>query len=232
MVFLIPKADLRRFASSNHSAANIVVRTGEQGSRAVRALEREIRAVLDEPGLAPAGVETAVTGNAVVLNRSADRIALDQFRCVGFASVAIFVLLAVALRSPRLGLLAMVPNGIPVLLFFGVLGGGAASLSLPTGLIGSLSLGVAIDDTVHLIVSYRRQRQAGRGPEEAVAVALQHVGRPIVITSIMLIAGFLTITVSGFASMREFGALTAMTMAICLTSDLGLLPALLVKTRA
>jgi len=231
LVFLIPKNQLRRFATPNHSAANIAVRTGELGSRAVRALETEIHSVLSAAEAKPDGAEAAVTGNAIVLNRSADRVALDQFRCVGFASLAIFVLLASTLRSARLGLLAMIPNWVPVLLFFGILGAGAAPLSLPTGLIGSLSLGVAIDDTVHLLVSYRRQRAKGTDPDRAIAGALQQVGRPLVITSVMLIAGFLVLTVSGFATIREFGLLTALTMALCLATDLALLPPLLARAR-
>ncbi len=232
LVFTIPKSELRRFASSNHRAANIVVRTGEQGSRAIRRLEAAIYGLLEEEALVPAGIRAAVTGNAIVLNRSADRIATDQFRCVGFASVTILLLMCAMFRSPRLGVLAMIPNWLSVLLFFGTLGAGAASLSLPTGLIGSLSLGVAIDDSVHLLVSYRRLRKTGRNPEAAISKTMRHVGRPVLVTSAMLFAGFLTITLSGFATLREFGALTAATMLFCLCTDLLLLPALLIRTRA
>ncbi len=128
LVFLIPKTEMRRFASSNHRAANVVVRTGEQGSRAIRTLERAIYQRLEDQQLVPPGMRVAVTGNAIVLNRSADRIATDQFRCVGFASLAILVLMCGLFRSLRLGLLAMVPNWLPVLLFFGLLGSGAATL--------------------------------------------------------------------------------------------------------
>ena len=231
LVFMIPKAQMRRFASSNHRAANVVVRTGEQGSRAIRDLEAAIHRRLAEEALVPSGIRTAVTGNAIVLNRSADRIATDQFRCVGFASAAILVLIWMLFRSPRLALLAMLPNWVPVLLFFGLLGAGAAPLSLPTGLIGSLSLGVAIDDSVHLLVSYRRLRRGGWNPEAAIAETLRRVGRPVIITSAMLVAGFLTISSSGFATLREFGLLTAATMLLCLVTDLLLLPALLVRSR-
>ena len=235
LVFTIPKAELRRFASSNHRVANVVVRTGEQGSRAIRALEAEIYRRLEDEALVPPGIRAGVTGNAIVLNRSADRIATDQFRCVGFASAAILLLILALFRSPRLALLAMIPNWLPVLLFFGLLGAGAAPLSLPTGLIGSLSLGVAIDDSIHLLVGYRRRRREGdgrMGPETAIADTLRAVGRPVVITSLMLIAGFLTIALSGFATLREFGILTATTMLFCLATDLLLLPALLVRSRA
>ncbi len=232
LVFLIPKTEMRRFASSNHRAVNVVVRTGEQGSRAIRTLERAIYHRLEDERLVPPGMRAAVTGNAIVLNRSADRIATDQFRCVGFASLAILVLMCGLFRSLGLGLLAMVPNWLPVLLFFGLLGSGAATLSLPTGLIGSLSLGVAIDDSVHILVGYMRLRRAGKSPEGAIARTVRDVGRPVVVTSAMLVAGFLTITLSGFATLREFGALTAATMLLCLGTDLLLLPALLVRSRA
>ena len=118
-----------------------------------------------------------------------------------------------------------------VLLFFGALGLGVAPLSLPVSLIGSMALGIAIDDTVHYLVRYRRERQAGADPEEAAGRATRRVGRPIAITSVMLFFGFLLVTVSPFATIAQFGALAAFTMAVCLTTDLMLLPALLVRLR-
>jgi predicted RND superfamily exporter protein len=229
--FLLPKARLRRFSNSNHSRGNLVVRTGQSGSAAVRALEERILRVLDATQL-PEGYVTGVTGNAVLLNRSADGIAGNQATQVGFAAVTIFLLICLVFRSLRVGLISMVPNVIPVLIFFGVLGAGAAPLSLPTSLIGSIALGIAIDDTMHFLVAYQARRRAGLAPDVAASECVRQVGRPIVMTSIMLVVGFLVILASGFATLREFGALTALTMAICLATDLLLLPALLVRTRA
>lgn len=123
----------------------------------------------------------------------------------------------------------MAPNIAPVLIFFGVLGTGIAPLSLPTSLIGSIALGIAIDDTMHFLVAYRAQRALGRGPEPAVRHCIRSVGRPIVLTSIMLVVGFLMILISGFATLQEFGYLTAFTLAVCLATDLILLPALLIR---
>ena len=108
----------------------------------------------------------------------------------------------------------------------------ARSLSLPTSLIGCIALGIAIDDTVHFLVAYRHRRAAGETPEEAATHVIRSVGRPIVITSFTLVLGFLAMLLSGFATLREFGYLTALTMGICLTTDLILLPALLVRWRA
>jgi predicted RND superfamily exporter protein len=229
--FLLPKSELRRFSTSNHSRTNLIVRTGRAGSAAVRALEADIRTALDAAGL-PSEFTTQVSGNAVLLNRSADGIARNQATQVTFAAITIFVLICGVFRSARVALIAMAPNIAPVLIFFGVLGSGIAPLSLPTSLIGSIALGVAIDDTMHFLVAYLAQKNLGRSSKQAARHCIQKVGRPIVLTSIMLVMGFSMILLSGFATLQEFGILTAFTMAVCLATDLILLPALLVRLDA
>jgi len=231
LVFMVPKPEMRRFANSNHSAANVLVRTGELGSRAVRTLVGRIESVVSRLDLEP-DLRVEVTGNAVVLNRSADALAGNQVSSIGLASATVFLLVYWVFRSLRVGMLVMIPNVTPVILFFGMLGLGIAPLSLPTSMIGCVVLGVAVDDTVHMLVTYRRLRERGASPEDAVLQSMRRVGRPMVISALMLIAGFLTITVSGFATIVEFGYLSALTMVICLSADLIMLPALLVRARA
>jgi predicted RND superfamily exporter protein len=230
LLFMIPKNELQRFTTVNHGRANLIVRTGEVGSAAIErlcaALERAIR---EQP--LPQGVRARVTGNALLLARSADGIARGQPLTIAIASVSIFALVALGLGSLRLGAVAMIPNLAPVLLFFGLLGFGAAPLSLPTSLIGSVALGIAIDDTVHFIARYRDERARGKEPEQAALDCGRHVGRPIFITSVMLFLGFLVMLFSEFATLRQFGLLSAVTMAICLVADLVLLPAILVRWR-
>ncbi len=230
LVFLVPKHEMRRFASSNHSEANVLVRTGELGSRAIRTLVARIRETAERIGLPP-GIELVVTGNAVALNRSADALAGNQLSGILTATATIFALVWWVFRSARVSALVMIPNVTPVLLFFGLLGIGLAPLSLPTSMIGCVALGVAVDDTVHLLVTYRRLRETGVESLDAVRRTVRQVGRPMVISALMLMAGFLTITVSGFATIREFGWLSALTMAVCLAADLLMLPALLARAR-
>ncbi len=230
LLFMVPKGDLDRFATPNHGKANLIVRTGEVGSAAILTLHDALEREIDQTQL-PLGISARVTGNAVLLARSADGIARGQPKSVALAAIAIFFLIALGLRSPALGAVAMIPNLVPVLVFFGLLGLGAAPLSLPTSLIGCLALGVAIDDTVHFLVRYRRERQSGATPEEAARRCGRQVGRPIAVTSIVLVAGFLVVAFSDFATLQEFGILAALTMGICLVNDLVLLPALLMRFR-
>ncbi len=230
LLFMLPKGESGRFLTLDHGRANIILRTGELGSAAVLALAARIESVIaahPQPG----GAAVRLSGNALLLARSADGIARSQPLSVAIAALAIFALISLGLGSPRLGALAMIPNLIPVLLFFGLLGLGLADLSLPTSLIGSIALGIAIDDTVHFLARYRAERGAERSPVQAARLATRCVGRPIVITSAMLCAGFAVLAGSAFAPLQHFGLLSALTMALCLGSDLVLLPALLVWSR-
>lgn len=230
--FLIPKEKLRRFANSNHSKANLIVRTPRLGSAAIRGLEDRIHEAIRRADL-PDDMDALVTGNTILMNSSADGIAGNQGLQVGLAVATIFVLVTAVFRSLRLGLIAMAPNVVPVLLFFGTLGAGVATLSVATSLIACIALGIAVDSTVHFLVSYRRVRESrGLSPEDAVRDVIRVVGRPVATTGIMLVMGFMVITVSGFATLREFGYLTAATMAICMCTDLALLPALVTRLRA
>ena len=231
LLFMLPKDDLSPFLTVDHGRANVIARTGVVGSSAVLELERQMQEVLDESPL-PQGAQARLTGNAILLAHSADAITRSQPRSVGIAALAIFLLISIALRSPRMGAVAMIPNLVPVLIFFGLLGAGLAPLSLPVSLIGCMALGIAIDDSVHFLVRYRRERQRGADPVEAAERCSRRVGRPIAITSVMLCLGFLVVTGSRFATLQEFGLLSALTMGVCLATDLILLPAVLIRLRA
>jgi len=229
LMLVIPKSKCKPLSNVDHSRANLPVRTGEQGSAAVRSLVADLSTVLEEELTPP--LRATITGDTVLLNQSADRLAVHQARPVGVTAVAVFAIVALVFRSLPLAAVALIPNLVPVLLFYGLLGAGLAPLSLPTSLIGSIVLGIAVDDTVHFLTRYRAGRNAGLAPAEAVIDCGRRVGRPIAITSVMLFLGFLVVALSGFATLRQFGLLIGLTVAICLTTDLLLLPAALVRAR-
>ncbi len=230
LVFLAPKQDIGRYTNADHSRANVVVRTGAVGTQEVRAVESALVAAVRSAEL-PAGVGAEVTGNALLLARSADGIASGQPQSMAIATLTCLVIATIGIRSLRIGLVAMTPNVIPVLLFFGMLGAGVAPLSLPTSLIGCVALGITVDDTVHYLARYRDERARGLDPFEANRVCARNVGRANLITSFTLIAGFLVVALSSFATLRQFGLLSATTMAMCLAGDLFLLPAILQRFR-
>ncbi len=230
LLFMIPKAKLRRFANTNHSRVNLLVRTAASGSAAVGTLRQRLDAAIVAAHLPPE-LTAVVTGNTVVFAQASDGIAGNQLSAMVLSSVSILILIVLSVRSFGVGLVAMAPNIGPVVIFFGLLGAGLADLSLPTSLIGSVALGIALDDTAHFIVNYQRMRTEGLAAADAAAQCLRELGLPIVTTSVMLTAGYLVLTLSGFATLRQFGWLSALTIQICLWGDLLMLPALLARTR-
>ena len=229
-LFMIPKAKLRRFANANHSRANLLVRTAASGSAAVGALRRRLDDAIVAARLPPE-LAAVVTGNTVVFAEASDGIAGNQLAAMVISAGSILLLMVVSSRSFPVGLVAMAPNLGPVVVFFGLLGVGLADLSLPTSLIGSVALGITLDDTAHYIVNYQRMRAEGLTAADAAARCLRELGIPIVTTSLMLTAGYLVLMFSGFATIRQFGWLSALTIQICLWGDLLMLPALLARTR-
>ncbi|MCH2170240.1 efflux RND transporter permease subunit [Myxococcota bacterium] len=229
VLLVIPKAKARPLINVDQRRANLWVRTGVQGSARVKELVRHLEAAVSAE--IPQSLEAHVTSDTVLINRSADGLASNQARTVGITALMVFLVVCTTFRSLPLALVALIPNVVPVLLFYGLLGLGIAPLSLPTSLIGSIVLGIAVDDTVHFLARYRLARRRGQSADEAVIDCGRRVGRPIAITSIMLFLGFLLITQSGFAKLQEFGGLIGLTICICLATDLLLLPAVLSRAR-
>jgi predicted RND superfamily exporter protein len=148
----------------------------------------------------PAGLQGHVTGNAVLLTRAADDISRGQVRSLSAAVVVILLILVAAFRSWRLGLVALVPNALPVVLYFGLLGASGVGLTNATALMGCIVLGIAVDDTLHLLVHYRREAACTGSRREGMAAALVAVARPVTHTSAVLCLGLLLLSRSELAS--------------------------------
>ena len=93
-----------------------------------------------------------------------------------------------------------------------------------------MTLGIVVDDTVHFLSKYRRaRREFGCTPPDAVLVAFRTVGRALLTTSLVLVAGFIVVSLSSFELNAGMGKLTAMVIALALVADFFLLPPLLMK---
>jgi len=209
--------------------ASILVRTRLAGTRAVQDTLEKIRGYVDEHF--PADLAVHMTGSLVLVNRTAESIVSGQVQSLGMALVAIFVVMALMFLSARIGLLAVIPNVLPVVFFFGVLGWFGIDLNLGTSLIAATSLGLAVDSTIHYMARFNRELQGETDQTAAIQRTLRSVGTPILYTTSALLLGFLVFGLSSFVPIRDFGLLTGVTLAISLVANLALLPALLATTK-
>jgi hypothetical protein len=123
--------------------------------------------------------------------------------------------------------MALLPNLLPVVGVLGTMGWLRIPLDLSTAMTGSVALGLAVDDTIHMALGYRHHRERRLGIEDAMAATLATSGRALWLTTSVLMAGFGLLVLSSFAPTRRFGLLTCLTLALALAADLVVLPALI-----
>jgi hypothetical protein len=146
------------------------------------------------------------------------------------ALILISMVLIFALRSIKIGMVSLVPNLVPAAMGFGLWGLLVGEIGLSLSVVASMSLGIVVDDTVHFLSKYlRARREKGLSSEDAVRYAFRTVGKALVITSVVLVAGFLILATSSFELNSGMGLLTAIVIAFALFADFLLLPSILMK---
>ncbi len=146
------------------------------------------------------------------------------------ALVLISLILIIALRSVKIGLISLIPNLAPAAMGFGLWGFMVGEIGLSLSVVSTMSLGIVIDDTVHFLSKYlRARRENNLNSHEAVCYAFRTVGRALIITSIVLAAGFFVLATSSFELNSGMGLLTAIVILFALAADFLFLPPLLMK---
>jgi len=144
------------------------------------------------------------------------------------ALVLISILLGIALKSVRFGLVSLLPNLVPAGIAFGIWGLYSGQVGLGLSVVIGMTLGIVVDDTVHFLSKYLyARREKGADTKAAVHYAFDNVGRALWITTFVLVAGFSVLAQSSFSMNAEMGLLTAMTIFIALVVDFIFLPPLL-----
>ncbi len=146
------------------------------------------------------------------------------------ALVLISLILVVALRSVKIGLISMVPNLMPLAMAFGMWGLLVGQIGLAASAISAIVLGIVVDDTVHFLSKYlRARREQNMQPVAAVRYAFTTVGTALWVTSLVLVAGFLILALSTFQINAQIGVLTAIAIGLALLADFFFLPPLLMR---
>lgn len=146
------------------------------------------------------------------------------------ALVLISGILIFAFRSFKTGLISMIPNLVPAAMGFGLWGLFVGEVGLALSVVTTMTLGIVVDDTVHFLSKYlRAKREHGYSAPDAVRYAFKHVGRALLTTSIVLVAGFMVLAQSHFELNSGMGILTSIIIVFALLADFFFLPPLLMK---
>ncbi len=218
---------LSHYLAEEGRLVRIFLRTADIGGRKAKDLEAEVTRMGDAIFGKDSEVTVSLTGDAFVASRNMTALIADLFRSLALASGFIFVVLLLAFRSFKLALVAVWPNAFPLVFTLGAMGVWGLDLDVTNVVIFSIALGLAVDDTIHVIARFKEEVREGEDPTEAIHRAMKGTGQAIVLTSVILGAGMLVLTTSTFMLTARFGALAALTMMLALVADLALLPAIL-----
>ena len=173
-----------------------------------------------------------VTGMVVLYNNLLQSLFRSQILTLGAVFIAIGLTFVVIFRSFRVAIIALIPNLVSALCILGILGAFNIALDLMTITIAAISVGIAVDDTIHYVHRFKLEWQKKKNYQEAIYSAHSSIGKAMYYTSITISIGFAVMMFSQFTPTVYFGGFTALAMLIALIANLALLPILLSRFNA
>lgn len=215
---------VNRYLTKDHKKARLTMYLFNPDSQEAEQLVEDTNKQFSQ-----SSIDVSFTGLTVAAKKALEQVLRDMLFSVGLAIIFIFLVMSYRFSSIRLGVISMIPNIIPIMTTFAIMGWTGISLNFSTITIFSISLGIAVDDTIHTLHAIQEKRQQHQRIRPAVLHAIENVGRPLVFTTIALIFGFGSILTSNFQFTFHFGMLGATTIISALFADLLLLPALIIQ---
>jgi len=202
-------------------SARVELNRSQQLAHMMPEIERNMRNIFG------GAAEVKPTGVVYLMNRMEHYLLSSQIKSFLLAFAVIALTMILMLRSLPLGLLAMIPNFMPIMVTMGLMPVLGISLDVGTVMIACVALGLVVDDTIHFLSRLRSETTGKSDTRIAIGETMNATGRPIVFTSIVLALGFLVMTLASFNPIIHFGILSGLVILLALAFDLLVLPALL-----
>ena len=214
--------------SRSHISLNIYNAGSYQYQRFFEEISQEIDEVFGPLESQFPELEVYLTSSMALLMRMADEVANSQFSSFIFAIAVISVIMIITLGSFQGGIMAMIPNMIPALLGFGLMGLLGIALDTDTLLIAPLIIGIAVDDTIHFMTHYRVELIRTGSISESLVSTIRDVGQAVMFTTMVLGLGFALLSFSDYLGMAKMGFFGSAAIFVALLCDLFLIPAMII----
>ncbi|MDD5226456.1 MAG: MMPL family transporter [Candidatus Omnitrophica bacterium] len=175
--------------------------------------------------------EYKLTGNVVLLGKIAKSLVQEQAQSFAFAFGAILIVIILIFRSVKLGLLAAIPNLIPILAVYGIMGFAGIELSTATAMIASIVLGLVVDASIQFLYRFCKEFQHRSHYIQSLHHTYRNMGQSMVVSTLILCAGFASSVCASFRITVHFGVLTSLTIFLALICSLLVMPAVLVMMK-
>lgn len=222
-----PREVLKPFLDYDGSRTAIRLRIHAPTSLEVLELESRILTLADQAF--DGSLEVRVSGDRLLIARLCEKITARLFTNLVILSLTVALMIAISVRSPVIGLVAIVPNLFPVIVTLGAMGWLGIPMSVGTFPVTLVAFGVTVDDTIHLLARHHLERSKGGTVLDAVSRGLARELRPVIATAVIVAAGYLVMMLSPFRVNAEVGMLFAIAMISGVVADLVLTPILLTR---
>ena len=217
--------DIRSLVNENKSATKVYVTTIQLSNKNRLLLEQRAQAWIRSNASTLAGPGF---GLDLLFAHQNDSIFTSITKGSIYAVLAITFIIFLGLKSIKYSLISLIPNLIPPLIVYGLWGMFVGEVMESTMIAFSISLGIIIDDTVHILDKYKRARLNGLDPESAVRETMDKTALAIIFTTFTVGSGLFILSLSSFVPDATLGLIMAPTIFIALIFDLLMLPGLLV----
>jgi predicted RND superfamily exporter protein len=215
--------DVGKLVDFERRALRISLRLGTYGVRATAAVAEDAARRIGE--LLGPSYKVELSGLSYLLGDWLENVLRGQRQGLLFAFITIALVISFALRSPRNGVLSMIPNAAPLIMLGGALGLLSPVVDSDTMMVAIIAIGIAVDDTIHFLTRLRMERRLAPLPA-ALKRTFAFSGRAIVMTTLILAIGFLPLASASYFTVAMMGTLLPMTLMFAVLADLLLLPAL------
>ena len=172
-------------------------------------------------------VDFRITGAPDMMDKTSAYISTQIIKGLIFSFLVVALLMGILFKSVKIALISLIPNVLPLVFVAGLMGLIGIDLKFSTVVIFTIGFGIAVDDTIHLLVRYKIELPNARDKKDALFQSIKTTGKALIITSFVLSSGFLTFLLSDFSSTFYIGLLISITLLFALISDLFLLPILI-----
>lgn len=214
---------LSRYVNFDYSKLRVTAFTEDAGSQRINQIRNEVSSEIDRIFT---NSNVVITGTTILNADLTDKIVYSLAWSIVLALIAITAIMVFMFKDIRLIIIALVPNILPLLIVGGVMGYLNLDIKPSTAVIFTIALGIAVDDSIHYLARFRVEHIRSGAFLPSLATTTIRTGRAIIITSLILVAGFGTLITSAFTSTALMGALVCTTIIAALFADLFVLPAL------
>jgi uncharacterized protein len=218
------RKEIKTLVTKDGKKGRITGKMHDIGSLKIRKLNAELEAFLKQKDLQPIRVE--ITGAAHMLDKNNEYLAINTLQGLALSILVVAVIIAIIHRNLRMVVIAVIPNLIPIIFIGGLMGFAGIEIRSSTSIIFSIAFGIATDDTIHFLARLKIEMQKGIPLLYAVKRTFLSTGKAVIVTSLILCAGFFTLICSGFESTYYFGLLVSITLFVAVLTDLLLFPVL------